>query len=469
MHQRGSDARLAGLVAAAAAVVHLVATWVPSYWYDEAATLRLARLPIADLLEFTSSRDAVHAAYAIAMHGWLGLAGESEFAARLPSVLATALATAGVFALTRRLGGTRQAGLAAALVFAVLPRTFLQSAEARSYAIATALVVAAALLLVHAVSRRRWWVWLAYALVAALAIWWFAYAALVLPAFGLLAWARGARAGRWVRAGAAMAAPGILAVPLLVIIVGQRGQVAWLANQAVDPYTVAIEPAFGWAAWLAAGLAVILVVGVRRGSIGANATTASLVVWLVLPAVVLVGAGLLGQPLFTPRYLTASTPALAVICGLAVGTWSRRVVVALGVAWVVAAAPFAVLTRMPTAKPGGLDLRAVATVIREGSEPGDAFLLGSEGVGALRPRAALAAYPGAFENLGDLAFVRAYPEVGTYWDEVRDPGDVDFGDIDRVWVATRGEDPYAELLAAAGFAPGEHTRITGIDVTLWQR
>jgi mannosyltransferase len=35
-----------------ATLLTLVGSWIPSYWNDEAATLRLARLPLPELIAF---------------------------------------------------------------------------------------------------------------------------------------------------------------------------------------------------------------------------------------------------------------------------------------------------------------------------------------------------------------------------------------------------------------------------------
>lgn len=465
-----SDRRLFWVIAAAALLLFVIGSWIPSFWYDEAATLRLARLPLPDLLAFAGHRDAVHVVYALFMHGWIALTGESELLVRLPSAFASALASGGVFVLARRLGGDRGAATLAAALFAFLPRTLLQTGEARSYAIAVALLVAAALLALRASASGRARDWLWYGLVAALAVWCFAYAALVLPALGMLA-ARGAgdRRRRAVRGLLAAVVPALPAIPLVLLMLGQRGQVAWLETQAVNPYTVIVEPFFGWAAWLAAGAIALLVVGIVRGRLRATGAVLALVIWTLLPAVVLLAAGLVTQPLFTPRYLAVSAPALAVLCGLAVSGLRTRTLLVIGLSWAVAAAPFAVASRTVDAKPGGLDLRAVAAVIHDGAQPGDAFLLGADGTGALRPRTALAAYPAAFAGLRDLALVRPYAETGTYWDEVRRPSAVDLTGTTRVWVATRGDDPFAASLDDAGFRSVRSTTVTGVRVALWER
>lgn len=468
--RRIGDRALFWMVCASAFLVFIAGSWVPSYWYDEAATLQLARLSIPDMFAFVGQRDAVHVAYALLMHGWIGIFGESELSARMPSVLASALATGGIMLLVRRLGGARGPAVFAAVLFALLPRTLIQAIEARSYAIAVALLVAAALLAVRSADRATWGARIGFTVTATAAIWCFAYAVLVLPALGLLMARRAVGMRRRMTiAVVSILPPTLLALPLLLTITGQRGQVAWLEAQLVNPYTVGVESFFGWSAWLAGGVIALLVAGAVRRSLRWNGDTVALVVWLVLPAAALILVGAVSQPLFAPRYLAISTPPLAVLCALAVRGWSSRALVAAGLAWVIAATPIGVSSRMPAAKPSGIDLRAVAMIIHDGGRSGDGFLLGADGTGALRPRVALAAYPDAFRGMKDLALAQSYVETGTYWDAVRMPSAAELAAVPRVWTATRGDDPFSALLERAGFTASSSTVVTGVEVALWTR
>jgi mannosyltransferase len=102
--------------------------------------------------------DAVHGAYYVLMWVLVRLFGTGELATRLPSVLAMAAASAGVVAIGRRLVSPA-GGLAAGLVFAVLPEVSWFAQDARSYAIVTALAVAASYLLIRVLGsggQRRW-------------------------------------------------------------------------------------------------------------------------------------------------------------------------------------------------------------------------------------------------------------------------------------------------------------------------
>jgi mannosyltransferase len=130
----------------------------PSYWRDEAATLAATGRPFGRMIAMLGHVDAVHGAYYVLMWPVVRLGGTGELTTRLPSALAMAAATAGVVAIGQRLAG-RAAGLVAGLVSAVLPEVSWFAQDARSYAIVTALAVAASYLLLRVLDsggQRRW-------------------------------------------------------------------------------------------------------------------------------------------------------------------------------------------------------------------------------------------------------------------------------------------------------------------------
>ncbi|HEV2656097.1 MAG TPA: hypothetical protein VGT82_14120, partial [Ktedonobacteraceae bacterium] len=90
----------------------------PSIWYDEAFSVELARLPLAQLWHIISGPEPNMELYYLFLHFWLGLTGAlglhaTEFVVRLPSAVFAALSTVGVFLLGRRFIGTL-AGVAGA-------------------------------------------------------------------------------------------------------------------------------------------------------------------------------------------------------------------------------------------------------------------------------------------------------------------------------------------------------------------
>jgi mannosyltransferase len=291
------------------AAVMLTGVTVPSYWRDEAATLAAVRRPFGDMIAMLGNVDAVHGAYYMLAWVVARLFGTGELALRLPSVIAMTVAAGFVAALGRRLVSP-QAGLAAGLLFAVVPDISLYGQDARSYAMVTATATIASYLLVRALGarhgrQRRWWVGYGFSL-AVLGI---------LNIFGLLLLAghavtmavrmlapqegqsRRALAIRWSSAAAGAA---VVTSPLMAAAWFQRGQLSWLTapgSAGLASVTKLIGPPFmalAAVAVLIAGVAVTAWRGHERGSrrLSSWRPLAVLCVpWLVLPpAILLIGS-----------------------------------------------------------------------------------------------------------------------------------------------------------------------------------
>jgi mannosyltransferase len=151
--------RLDPVLLAPALITLVIGAWdlgTPSYWRDEAATLDAESRSVPALLHMLTNVDAVHGAYYLFMWPIVHAFGTSEFALRLPSLLAMTAAAVGVAALGRRLHSAR-AGLLAGLVFAVLPQVSRYAQEARSYAFVLACAVLASYLLIRATDAPHRW------------------------------------------------------------------------------------------------------------------------------------------------------------------------------------------------------------------------------------------------------------------------------------------------------------------------
>ena len=128
-------------------------------WWDEGFTVFMARLPLGNLL-VASGHDTAPPVYYAVLHAWMALAGDSEFALRLPSALAGMLTIAILVRLARSLAGSRAALVVGALL--ALSRVLVwYSQEVRQYSFAT-LLAAASLALAVALWREKRWAWLGY-------------------------------------------------------------------------------------------------------------------------------------------------------------------------------------------------------------------------------------------------------------------------------------------------------------------
>jgi mannosyltransferase len=144
--------RLALLLVAAFALRLAIAP-LPSYWVDEAFTVRLLSGDFGGLLGDLAETESTPPLYYVLAWAWSQAMGLGELGLRSLSALA-GVATVGLaWALGRWLAGPR-AALAAGALAAVNPFLIWFSTEARAYALATALASAALLLLVRMLARE---------------------------------------------------------------------------------------------------------------------------------------------------------------------------------------------------------------------------------------------------------------------------------------------------------------------------
>ncbi|MBC7443751.1 MAG: glycosyltransferase family 39 protein [Ramlibacter sp.] len=436
-------------------ILAVAGSWRPSYWGDEAASVMSAGRSIPQLLAMLGNVDAVHGAYYLGLHFWIELFGASELSTRLPSAIAVGLATAGTFVLARHLVSASVATVSA-LVFLMLPRVTNMGAEARSAAIATAVVVWLAVLLLHVLRSRtrstaaRTGLWAGYAALLALGIYLFLYVLLLIPVLGLACWLwtpwrpdRRARIRSWALASAVGVA---LATPLIVEAMLQREQIAFIGRRPPTAVLTAAvhqwfgNPSLAIAAWALILLAVVLVYA-GRGKLAATprerAALSVALAWLLVPsAALLIGTQLI-SPMYSMRYLSICTPAVAIAVGI--GIARLRPLWAQGAALLLIAAPMTptyVAQRGPFGKNGGSDWRQAAAVVQSGATPGDAVVFDESVRPSRKPRLAIHLYPAAFEGLRDITVSRPFDSTTGLWD-VTVPLDSITERLtgsDRVWV-----------------------------------
>ncbi len=428
-----------------------------SYWRDEAATLSAAQRPFGNLLRTLGNIDAVHGAYYLLIWVMVKLGGTGELVTRLPSALAMAVAAVAVAALGGRLVSPR-AGLAAGLVFAVLPAVSLYGQDARPYAITVALAAIASYLLVRAMeadsrgSRYRWMAGYAVCL-AALGI---------VDIFGLLlivahavtvglrclrasgagasgAGASGAQAARSLAASwlAAAVAGTALASLVLAFAFVQRGTLSWLSPPslgAVKGLRALIGPA-RMADVVVLAIACGIVVSALRGRerLRANwpgSLPALCLPWLILPpAILLIGS--LITPLYTFRYVLLCMPAIALLAGAGLaalgwvaGTAALVVIALLGV-------PLQRQERGPDGH--GDNVRQADRIVAEHMRPGDAVL-------EFKAENFAQAYPYGIRKLTPIALaktpIKSATLIGTFLPDpvVRQR----LTHVSRVWVVEYG-------------------------------
>ncbi|MGN6742212.1 MAG: hypothetical protein ACTHJL_02790 [Amnibacterium sp.] len=393
----------------------LVAAWhvgVPAIWRDEAASITAAERSWPALAATVAHVDVVHAAYYGLLHLWFAVLGYSPVTLRLPSVLAVGGAAAVVTVLGRRLA-SRRAGLAAGAASAVLPSLVWAGGEGRSYALSALLAALATLALVHALTphRRRGisvLCWLAHAALLALTATVFLDGLLLAAAHAVTA---ALLLRRWGRlAGVASGALAALAVaPLLRLAALQTAQVDWISADApASPWRqVAVEQWFRSNA-VAATVLAILVVGVLTAVLRRRLPRRAVVVavpWAVLPPAALLAAGLMHAPLYWPRYVTFTAPAVALLIGIAAAALPRLGTAAAVALLAVVAVPQIAADRQPGAKAHS-ELALAARLVEAERTPSDGpsgIVFGQyHAIPGMTTRIDAIAYPQAFRGLADV-------------------------------------------------------------------
>jgi mannosyltransferase len=331
-----------------------------SVWYDEGWSWHLARLPLDQMVRETAADRSPVLYYAL-LHGWIELAGQSEFAMRFLSVCADVGAVALVIAMARSLSRRRWGAIVAGMVYTLCPFALWYAQETRMYALVAALCLGSS-----------YWLWrwlrapvsarplIASAALLALAVHSHYYAIFLLPAQGvavlLLAggrsrqdargqvgkWAAGSNQllitnyARWLLAAAAVIA---LLVPWLLVasagfayddgFVFPLNTVAGRMAEWVTAFAgggLARELPIWWAAALAlATLAGGLCYAVARRW-RALLFVLVLVIGPLLVATVAVRLVYPYRSVFHPRYLIYIAPvACLLIGGMADGVLSARV------------------------------------------------------------------------------------------------------------------------------------------------
>ncbi|MZE80455.1 hypothetical protein GTY57_26860 [Streptomyces sp. SID5475] len=406
-------------------------------WRDESVTYQVAHRELPEIWSLLGELDAVHGLYYLLMKAVFTVWDGGLVALRLPSVLATALAAAGVAAIALRLAGAR-AAVFSGTVFAVVPMVQHYAQEGRSYALVCAAVTGACYLLLRGVEGGGARIWAAYAGVLLVACWLHEFAILVLAAHGvtlLRSAAAPATRRAWLIASGCVGA-GVL--PLALVSAGQaERQLGWLGRPGLGTWLLFFAvSAAGWAC----ARALPLLPGGRQEqpeqreggrerkrkreqpgrpelperispspgpAVGAAALALPL---LVVPAGLLMTVSLV-KPWYVDRYVLYGMTGLALLLGICLARVTEPVVLrrllprlpariaavcgcAAGLLAVLL--PWSLLVRSPESRKD--DAVAVADAVRDVAAPGDAVLFMPS-----RRREWLLSFPEVRAGVKDLA------------------------------------------------------------------
>ncbi|MEK6344791.1 MAG: glycosyltransferase family 39 protein, partial [Curtobacterium sp.] len=463
------------LVGLVAFLVAVIGSWVPSVWYDEAATVTSATRSWAALGREVQHVDLVHASYYALMHVWFGLVGYTPFTLRLPSAIAVGVTAALVVILGRRLAGARL-GIIAGLLFAILPRVTWMGAEGRSFAIGTLLATLSTLLLLVAVDRtaakRHGWIWWAvYGAVSLLGCAVFLY--LILVPIGHFLTLLALRRIRHEASPVPLAAWGVTtavvligAVPLAVLSSAQSAQISWIRHisaHTVEEFLVTQfsyeNTGFAVLLWVLAGCGLVAAVTVER----LRPVLAVAVPWVFVPTLALIAASVVTHPLYSPRYVAFAAPAAALLMAVPLAAvprrWCRPAAVVVVLLAVGLSAPSWAAQRTVTAKDDSAWNQVAALVQRQrlGEPDGarDAVLFGPvQRHPKATSRIIADTYPAAFAGLHDPLLIEPAGAGDGLWETqqpLRDAGRA-VGDATTVWLVTATK-PDDRATAAASLRP----------------
>ncbi|MGH3957825.1 glycosyltransferase family 39 protein [Mycobacterium sp.] len=416
------DPLTVGVLAAAAS---LGGAGRPSFWYDEAATISAAySRSLGELWRMVSDVDAVHGLYYLLMHGWFQIFPPTEFWSRVPSGLAVGGAAAGVVVLGKQFS-SRTVAVASGVLCAILPRSTWAGIEARPYAVSMMAAVWLTVLLVYAARRDQGWVWLCYGIALAMSILLDVY--LVLLSFVHVAFMCVFQRRRKVllRFVITSVLAGGAVAPFMAIVMGQAHQISWIApigRRTLEDVTIQQyferSPPFAIVSALVIATAIVLWLCESTQLAESDRQLLTLALgWLVIPTGLIVTWSALVHPIYTPRYLCFTAPAMALILGICIGAlavkpWAVAVLVCLFA--VVAAPNYIRAQRNPYAK-YGMDYSQVADLITAKAAPGDCLLVNDTVTFMPAPmRPLMAARPDAYRKLIDL----------TLWQPATDSNDV---------------------------------------------
>jgi mannosyltransferase len=456
------------IVAVSAAIVSLAGASRPSFWYDEAATISASySRSLSQLWQMLGNVDAVEGLYYLLMHGWFKIFPPTEFWSRAPSALAIGGAAAGLVVLGKQLS-TRTVALTSGVVCAILPRATWAGIEARPYALSMMAAVWLTLLLVYAGRRDNAWVWLSYGIVLALSVLLDLYLVLMLPVHLVFICLFQRSRHVVTRFAVTTAVSGGAVAPVVIAAVGQVQQISWVApighrtieDVAIQQYFERSPPITIVSALVVATAILLWLFTSARPTASDRQLLTLSIGWLAFPTAAIVAWSALVHPIYTPRYLSFTAPAIALILGLCIGAlavtrWTAAAIVSL---LAIAAAPnYVAVQRSPYAK-YGMDYSQVADLITAKAAPGDCLLVNDTVTFMPAPmRPLMAARPDAYRKLIDLTLWQRATERRDVFDTNLIPQVVakPLSHCRVAWIITQADKSRPDHEQAATLPPGE--------------
>lgn len=322
-------------------------------WHDEGYTAMLIKQPLADIISIATT-DVHPPLYYILMHMWYVLFGDTVTALRGFSVVCGIATIILLFFLTQKLF-SKKIAVVGAFFAAIGPFLVRYSDEARMYALAALIGVAATYVFVKAVAStstggKRWW--LVYGALMAAGMYTQYFLALLLPAHFIYLWLSlgGTKpalikltrhSGVWISAITCF----LLFLPWLPVMILQTTNIGggfWIPP--IDHYSIAntlsmyLSYSYHLTDYLNVALPLIFIItsyAIGKTFPAIRAAVWLLTFWIFIPMIV-VALLSLRQPIYLDRYFTYSAPAFYVLLSVIVCTidaakarWRRVLAAAL--------------------------------------------------------------------------------------------------------------------------------------------
>jgi len=181
--------------------------------------------------------------------------------------------------------------------------------------------------------------------------------------------------------------------------------------------------------------------------------------WIAIPTAVIVTLSALLHPVYTPRYLSFTVPAMALILGICIGALAAKPWVATAVVtlFAVAAAPnYLRAQRNPYAK-YGMDYSQVADLVTAKASSGDCLLVNDTVTFMPAPmRPLLAARPDAYRKLVDLTLWQRATDLNDVFDTNLIPEVVaaPLSQCRVVWIITQADESQPAHEQGVAIPPG---------------
>ncbi|MGD2050378.1 MAG: glycosyltransferase family 39 protein, partial [Chloroflexota bacterium] len=303
---------------------------------DEAFSYLFASQPAAEIIpDLLGDGDPHSPFHYLMLHGWMNLAGDSEFAMRAISVMAGVLAIALMVQLGRQLDGNRLGLLLAFLVAVSQSLVWVGQDVRNQYVLALTFALLATVVLARVMQNPDWKLWVLYALACAATVYSHYYGLFALIGHGAYLFLKPARRKQWLAWLASLTGAVLLFLPWLVVMLPPLLEAGQLGDPSTPDLTrhlitVGIELASGSvlesrvARWLFVGLLLISAVGLRALWRRQRAWAGLLLAWILSAAL---GIYLVrySRATFNAFYIAVAAPAWWALIGLGIlALWRRR-------------------------------------------------------------------------------------------------------------------------------------------------